>query len=178
MRQTRLSPGGSPVGTAISIRGNEPNPDGTSKIRLQRSIGSITARETFAVQRPIVTLEPRETLSLTSHDGRSPNLTLIGSTASFGMPSRLDRATGRETGGETGLVTTGSLNGGFGMNVRNASRALIGRDAATGQKLDGTMGQVALDGRDAADAISGGWATVVRERWRSNSGMSLVRVNS
>ncbi|HEX6185039.1 MAG TPA: hypothetical protein VFZ44_14230, partial [Pyrinomonadaceae bacterium] len=78
----RLSSAGttadSPVGTAVSIRGNGPNPHGTSRIYLQRTVGRVSEGDTFLVQRPSVWLEPAETLNLTSHDGRSLNLTLIG----------------------------------------------------------------------------------------------------
>ena len=90
----------------------------------------------------------------------------IGSTASFGPP-----------GGGAGLVTSGELNQGFGMNVRNASRALIGGDA-TVQGLNGAGGNVTLDDQCPP------------HEWRditgtpplpgtplSNTGMSLVRVN-
>ena len=90
----------------------------------------------------------------------------MGSTASFGKP-----------GEDAGLVTTGAPNQGFGMNVRNASRALVGRDAAT-QKLDGVQGQVALD-----DGLVGEerftWERLVNSfRRKSNAGLSLVRVNT
>ena len=89
-RLSRLSPEGSPVGTAISIRGNSPGPN--SRIFLQRTMGRIAAGDTFAVQRPAVTLAPDppphypspaeagQALNLTSHDGRSPNLKLVGIT--------------------------------------------------------------------------------------------------
>lgn len=73
---TRLSGTGSPVGTAISIRGNTSGP--ALNIQLQQSIGRIVAGDRFTVQRPAVTLRPTQTLNLTSHDGRSPNFTLIG----------------------------------------------------------------------------------------------------
>jgi hypothetical protein len=80
----RLSGTGSPVGTAISIRGNRevrpvPEPPPTWEILLQRSIGPVNANDIFKVQRPAVRLVPTETLTLTSHDGgRSLNATLIG----------------------------------------------------------------------------------------------------
>jgi hypothetical protein len=88
----------------------------------------------------------------------------MGSTASFGPP-----------GGPAGLVTKGAKNRNFGMNVRNASRALIGRDAAV-DKLDGGVADVALDGGSDAE-LRFSWTTVVSEGQRSNAGMSLVRVN-
>lgn len=72
----RLTGAGSPAGTAISIRGNSHGVN--SSIVLQRTIGPIFAGDTFKVQRPAVTLAPVGTLSLTSHDGRSPNFTLLG----------------------------------------------------------------------------------------------------
>jgi len=83
---TRLTGPGSPSGTAVSIRGNKaiPPPPFTPDyiptwgIFLQRTIGPITAGDTFKVQRPAVTLVPTEMLNLTSHDARSPNCTLIG----------------------------------------------------------------------------------------------------
>jgi len=84
---TRLTGAGSPVGTAISIRGNRtfpppaiPLPESrpTWGIFLQRTVGPIVAGDTFKVQRPAVTLAPTETLNLTSHDARSPNCTLVG----------------------------------------------------------------------------------------------------
>lgn len=102
-----------------------------------------------------------------------------GSAACFGLP-----------GGEAGLVTWGSSpNGGFGMNVRNGSRALVGTDAAIARvpsvtaptPLSGTKGQVALDGRlergEIVGRIEGGWERVVGNRWVHNDGLSLVRVN-
>jgi len=70
MRDPRL--GGGETEEATSIRGN-----GNSTIFPQRTIAS-PARQFFTVQWPAVTLEPRETLNLVSHDGRSLNLTLIG----------------------------------------------------------------------------------------------------
>lgn len=85
---TRLSGTGSPVGTATLVRGNSAGPDST--ILLQRAIGPIVAGETFAVQRPAVTLKPDpsphypspaeagQALNLTSHDARSLNLKLVG----------------------------------------------------------------------------------------------------
>ena len=88
----------------------------------------------------------------------------MGSTASFGPP-----------GGNAGLVTTGTPNGQFGMNVRNASRALIGRDAPV-DGLKGGDGEVALDdGSDAESRFT--WDMVVSRGPRFNAGMSLVRVN-
>jgi hypothetical protein len=71
---TRLS--GSPVGQAVSIRGNTAGP--RVKISLQQPIGRVEAGNTFVIQRPAVTLKPTKTLNLISHDGRSPNLTMIG----------------------------------------------------------------------------------------------------
>lgn len=69
---TRLSG----AGNAVSIRGNTAGP--TVKISLQQSIGPVAAGDRFVVQRPAVTLKPTRTLNLTSHDGRSPNVTFIG----------------------------------------------------------------------------------------------------
>jgi hypothetical protein len=69
---TRLSAAGS----AVSIRGNTAGP--RVEISLQQPIGRVEAGNTFVIQRPAVTLRPGRTLNLTSHDGRSPNLTLIG----------------------------------------------------------------------------------------------------
>jgi hypothetical protein len=85
---TRLSETDSPAGTAVLVRGNSPGPNST--ILLQRAIGRIDSGNTFAVQRPAVTLRPDppphypspaeagQALNLTSHDARSPNLKLIG----------------------------------------------------------------------------------------------------
>jgi hypothetical protein len=73
---TRMTGIGSPIGNAISIRGNGSGVN--SSIALQRTIGSIAAGDAFKVQRPAVTLAPTETLNLTSHDARSPNCTLVG----------------------------------------------------------------------------------------------------
>ena len=73
---TRLSGTGTPIGTAVLIRGNTAGP--TVKISLSQTIGAVAAGDKFKVQRPAVTLRPTRTLHLTSHDGRSPNLTLIG----------------------------------------------------------------------------------------------------
>lgn len=73
---TRLSGTGSPVGTAVSIRGNTSG--SAMKILLQQSIGAVAAGDRFAVQRPAVILRPTKTLNLTSHDGRSPNCTFVG----------------------------------------------------------------------------------------------------
>ena len=342
---TRLSGTGTPIGTAVLIRGNSPGPN--IEISLSQTIGVVAEGDTFKVQRPAVTLRPTRTLHLTSHDGRSPNFTMIGikfapapgmavhllnirahcdtcefafqaarnsivhtnariqggiedpqlspsippergaagvyihstastelfsvtrggilaghlvfkdvnvrvsqggvfiprtlealrapihiltggsalgqpasrtgpfswgiannkarirnvpgvegdgirvfnggtlnspagpihldifgcgrdgirldmgSTASFGMP-----------GAEAGLVTTGAPNGGYGMNVRNASRALVGTDAATTDPLRGTSGEVTIDD-DLARHL---WSDVVTAPL-SNAGMSLVRVN-
>jgi len=96
------------------------------------------------------------------------------SVAAFGPP-----------GGDTGLVTSGDANHGVGMNIRNASRALVGRDA-NGDGRDpttrlrgdngerGTEVNVKLD-RDTPFT----WAALLSERIqaRSNEGMSLVRVS-
>jgi hypothetical protein len=80
--------GGSALGPVVSIRGNSAGDNST--IFLQRNIGPISAGETFVVQRPAVTLRPDppphlpnppvpgQALTLTSHDGRSPNLKLVG----------------------------------------------------------------------------------------------------
>lgn len=77
---SRLNSRGEVTGPAISIRGNTGASGPTeAQIDLQRSLAiPVTAGETFAVERPRVTLKPRRTLNLTSHDARSPNLTLIG----------------------------------------------------------------------------------------------------
>ncbi|HXC71228.1 MAG TPA: hypothetical protein VN644_14695 [Pyrinomonadaceae bacterium] len=85
----------------------------------------------------------------------------MGSTATFGPP-----------GADAGLVTTGIRNGGFGMNVRNASRALIGRDAAV-NGLTGSHGDVTLDD-DVS--LASNWSDIRRSPL-SNAGMSLVRIN-
>ena len=77
---SRLNARGELIGPAISIRGNS-GASGPTDVRLdlQRSlaVGAI-AGERFAIEGPRVTLKPRRTLNLTSHDSRSPNLTLIG----------------------------------------------------------------------------------------------------
>lgn len=345
---TRVSGTGSPVGTAISIRGNS-----AESISLQRSIGAVARNEAFQVERPAVLLEPQQTLNLTSHDGRSPNVVLIGikiaplpgqglnllnvralcdtceieftreavptdrqwftgnihtdsriqggiedasiapeldslrsqagvyihgshpldtlrvvrnsilgghltfkrmtvlvSQNSTFVPSSLEAlespiqilaggfALGQPSwgtatnkarirnangdglrlssgasmnstlgpihldvygcsrdgirldmgswasfgapGGPAGLVTTGPPNRKFGMNVRNASRALVGSDAAlarvppaaAARPLTGDGGNVALDDSE----VAGGWLTVLGA-WQSNAGLSLVRVN-
>ena len=69
---------GSPVGAAVSIRGNGPSPHGTSRIHLQRPMAPVGEGDTFRVERPSVVLEPAAELNLTSQDGRSLNLTLTG----------------------------------------------------------------------------------------------------
>jgi hypothetical protein len=89
----------------------------------------------------------------------------MGSTASFGPP-----------GGDAGLVTTGTPNAQFGMNVRNASRALIGGDAAVAKLKGGDrdgFGEVTVDDKRPARQ----WIDVITTPL-SNSGMSLVRLNS
>ena len=73
---TRLSGTGLPVGHAVSIRGNTAGP--RVEISLQQTMVRVAAGDTFVIQRPAVTLRPTKTLNLTSHDGRSPNLTMIG----------------------------------------------------------------------------------------------------
>lgn len=70
----RLSGSGSPIGTAISIRGNLE----ATRIFLQRTMGNVVANELFVLEGPRVTLSPTGTLNLTSSDNRSLNLTLIG----------------------------------------------------------------------------------------------------
>jgi len=89
----------------------------------------------------------------------------MGSTASFGAP-----------GGKAGLVTKGANNGKFGMNVRNASRALVGSDANENPRLKGGesdgFGDVTLDDERPAHT----WRNVI-DAPLSNPGMSLVRVN-
>jgi len=70
---TRLT-AGSPA--AVSIRGNTAGP--RVEISLQQPMAGVGAGNTFVIQRPAVTLKPTRTLNLTSHDGRSPNLSLIG----------------------------------------------------------------------------------------------------
>lgn len=103
-----------------------------------------------------------------------------GSSASFGQPA-----------GECGLVTSGAPNVRFGMNVRNASRALIGSDAASATvpgvtgptPLTGAAGrQVAIDGRIAPDgsvvgAIPGGWSASELSGPGYFSAGSLVKQN-
>ena len=342
---TRLSGTGSPVGHAVSIRGNTAGP--TMEISLQQTMVRVAVGDTFVIQGPAVTLKPTRTLNLTSHDGRSPNLTMIGikfeptkgaglnlinvraqcDTCEFSLqkltsaegtkfpnllvhtdariiggieipdlspdlPSRkqagvyihgddpqsiawavrsgilsghltfkgitvrasqggvftpqslealgsqiqiltggsgvgqpswgteLNKARIRNVagdglrvfnggtlnsplgpihldisgcsgdgirldmgstasfgppGGRAGLVTTGAKNGQFGMNVRNASRALIGIDAAVlqGPKGDDRFGDVALDDELAARR----WDEITLRTPLSNAGMSLVRIN-
>ncbi|HKY44879.1 MAG TPA: hypothetical protein VJM50_17435 [Pyrinomonadaceae bacterium] len=73
---TRISGADSQAGPAVSIRGNTAGP--RVQISLQQPIARVEAGNTFVVQRPAVTLKPRRTLNLTSHDGRSPNLSMIG----------------------------------------------------------------------------------------------------
>jgi hypothetical protein len=65
-----------PFGPAIAIRGN--TAETNSRILLHADFGSVYRHQMFAVQRPGVRLVPNDTLNLTSHDGRSPNLTFIG----------------------------------------------------------------------------------------------------
>ncbi|HKY28456.1 MAG TPA: hypothetical protein VJM12_11010, partial [Pyrinomonadaceae bacterium] len=84
----------------------------------------------------------------------------MGSTASFGPPN-----------GDDGLVTKGAANRKFGMNVRNASRAIIGKDRPA-DRLTGSDGDVALD-----DGPRHLWSEVTLATPLSNAGMSLVRVN-
>jgi hypothetical protein len=91
------------------------------------------------------------------------------SIASFGPP-----------GGDAGLVTSGEPNRGFGMNIRNASRALVGRDANR-QGLRGNNGREGTEAHvvlDDGEAFTWGTLLAERERQRSTPGMSLVRVNS
>lgn len=95
-----------------------------------------------------------------------------GSLATFALP-----------GQPAGLVTAGALNGQFGMNVRNGSRALVGSDAdrplippdATPRPLKGDFGDVALDGTTTGDRIS--WSTVTDTMPAANGKLSLVRRN-
>ena len=75
---SRLNDAGEVTGPAVSIRGNSSGPTGTT-IDLQRSFAApVRAGERFAIEGPRVTLRPTRTLNISSHDGRSPNLTLIG----------------------------------------------------------------------------------------------------
>jgi hypothetical protein len=78
---SRLNAAGEVTGPAVSIRGNTGGaigPTGTT-IDLQRSFATpVRAGERFAIEAPRVTLRPLQTLHLTSHDARSPNLTMIG----------------------------------------------------------------------------------------------------
>lgn len=73
---TRLSATGSPDGDAVLIRGNTAGP--RMEISLQQTMARVAAGDTFVIQGPAVVLKPTRTLTVTSHDGRSPNLTLIG----------------------------------------------------------------------------------------------------
>ena len=99
------------------------------------------------------------------------------SSACFGPPTRIDPATGRETEGETGLVSV-EKNGSFGMNVRNGSRALVGLDAHTAtvppatspMTLRGVGGEIALD-----DVALSGWTAVSLVAPAANARLSLVR---
>ena len=86
----------------------------------------------------------------------------MGSTATFGPP-----------GGDAGLVTTEAPNGQFGMNVRNASRALIGRDASV-DGLKGFNGEVTVDDDNR---LARNWSEITMRSPLSNEGMSLVRIN-
>lgn len=72
----------------------------------------------------------------------------------------------------TGL-TSSANNMGFGMNVWNASRAVVGTDT----RLLGGIGQLALEGLTRDDAIPAGWAVFETRNWVSNDGLSLVRLN-
>ena len=75
---SRLNAAGEVTGAAVSIRGNSTGPTGVT-IDLQRSFSTpVRAGERFAIEGPRVTLRPQRTLHISSHDGRSPNLTLIG----------------------------------------------------------------------------------------------------
>ena len=65
-----------PHGPAIAIRGN--TEEANSRILLHDNFGEVGRYDMLMVQRPAVRLVPRDTLNLTSHDGRSPNLTFIG----------------------------------------------------------------------------------------------------
>lgn len=75
---SRLNAAGEVTGPAVSIRGNTAGPTGVT-IDLQRSFTTpVRAGERFAIEGPRVTLRPLRTLHVSSHDARSPNLTLIG----------------------------------------------------------------------------------------------------
>lgn len=106
-----------------------------------------------------------------------------GSSASFGPPA-----------GECGLVTSGAQNVRFGMNIRNASRALIGSDAANAQvqtpggtrriaPLRGNGGEVALDDGNPilrwTQIVPGEPPATTRPPGvpQANAGHSLVRLN-
>lgn len=84
------------------------------------------------------------------------------STASFGRPH----------GGDTGLVTSGAPNAGFGMNVRNASRAIVGADTALNRGVANR--EVALDD-GAIESDLATWAAITPNSPLRNAGMSLVR---
>lgn len=90
------------------------------------------------------------------------------SVASFGPP-----------GGDTGLVTSGEPNYGVGMNIRNASRALVGRDANGSPDRRGLRGNNGREGTEAHVKLDDGdpftWDTLGGQR--STPGMSLVRIN-
>jgi hypothetical protein len=73
---------------------------------------------------------------------------------------------------DTGLVSS-ATNGGFGMSVWNASRAVVGVDTF----LLGDKGQLALEGITRDDAIRPGWEIFRTTNWVSNDGLSLIRLN-
>jgi hypothetical protein len=90
-----------------------------------------------------------------------------GSSGFFGPP-----------GGNAGLVTTGAPNRGFGMNVRNGSRAFVGLDAFDDRRLTGesadSSGDIALDDEE----VRGGWMVVGRGRPAlSNPQLSVVGIH-
>lgn len=90
----------------------------------------------------------------------------MGALASFGPPNGL-----------TGLVTTGANNGVFGMNVRNASHALVGSDTDLhGANHSATVvtNDVALD--DVAQP--GGWVAVTPTNPPVGNRLSSVRRNT
>ena len=98
-----------------------------------------------------------------------------GSWACFGKPEALPVPSSRIV---TGLVTKSddAPNRQFGMNVRNASRALIGSDTA----LRGMVGEVALDGQVTGGSLVHGtplqWRDFLDRAAREFNG-SLVRLN-
>ncbi|MBD0369767.1 MAG: hypothetical protein ICV60_02860 [Pyrinomonadaceae bacterium] len=76
-------------------------------------------------------------------------------------------------GGDTGLVTTGEPNRGFGMNVRNGGRAFVAPDVSTApenRRLRGNQGELALEDI----RVHRGWQGVTDSHPETSSRMSLV----